>query len=457
MEDTAKYRVHADLVADGIVERSDVVGAVFGQTEGLLGDELDIHALQDASKLGRLDVDVETEGGQSFGHITLASNLDRVETSVLGAALEAIERVGPCHATVEVVRIEDCRAAKRREITERAKELLATSFDEGAIDSDDILTEVRESVRVGDVTEFEGLPAGPNVISSDAVVVVEGRADVVTLLKYGVKNAVAVEGTDVPDAIADLTHERRTTAFLDGDRGGDLILEELRQVGDVDYVASPPDGESVEDLSRAAVHASLRGKRPAGVADDTDANAGDSATDVDTDDVSDPETTDPETTDADSDIPTDVAATDDTATAVAATDGSAVPSPTPVDDSEQGERPSASVDTAGGPAARPDAGVTPTSGPTSTAEAAEAAHDTGRCHCYAAGFERVADVGADAAFETLRETDPAPMLAVRDGPITQRLLDVAAQRGVETLVGTGREDVVKEPASVALHTFTDLT
>uniref|UniRef100_UPI0009DC3538 DNA primase DnaG n=1 Tax=Halarchaeum acidiphilum TaxID=489138 RepID=UPI0009DC3538 len=264
MEDTAKYRVHADLVADGIVERSDVVGAVFGQTEGLLGDDLDIHALQDASKLGRLDVDVETEGGQAFGHISLASNLDRVETSVLGAALEAIERVGPCHATVEVSRIEDCRAAKRREITERAKELLATSFDEGAIDSDDILTEVRESVRVGDVTEFRELPAGPNVASSDAVVVVEGRADVVTLLKYGVKNAIAVEGTDVPDAAADLTRERRTTAFFDGDRGGELVLEELEQVGDVDYVATPPAGESVEDLSRAAVHAALREKRPSG-------------------------------------------------------------------------------------------------------------------------------------------------------------------------------------------------
>ncbi|GGM55550.1 5S rRNA maturation endonuclease (ribonuclease M5) [Halarchaeum rubridurum] len=456
MEDTAKYRVHADLVADGIVERSDVVGAVFGQTEGLLGDELDIHALQDASKLGRLDVDVETEGGQSFGHITLASNLDRVETSVLGAALEAIERVGPCRATVEVSRIEDCRAAKRREITERAKELLATSFDEGAIDSDDILTEVREAVRVGDVTEFEGFPAGPNVESSDAVVVVEGRADVVTLLKYGVKNAIAVEGTSVPDAVADLTRERRTTAFLDGDRGGDLILEELRQVGDVDYVASPPDSESVEDLSRAAVHAALRGKRPAGASDATDTSDTTATTDTDASASS--------TTAADA----STEATDAETLGVAATDGSAVPSPTPTDEPESGPSPSASDDADAESVPDADdqstdatgdtpAESTPEPGPTSTADAAASVRGSGRCRCYAAGFERVADTEAADAFETLRETEPAPMLAVRDGPITQRLLDVAAQRGVEALVGTERADVVKEPVSVALHTFDDLT
>jgi len=450
MEDTAKYRVHADLVADGIVERSDVVGAVFGQTEGLLGDELDIHALQDSSKLGRLDVDVETEGGQSFGHITLASNLDRVETSVLGAALEAIERVGPCRATVEVSRIEDCRAAKRREVTERAKELLATSFDEGAIDSDDILTEVRESIRVADVTEFAGLPAGPNVESSDAVVVVEGRADVVTLLKYGVKNAIAVEGTSVPDAVADLTRERRATAFLDGDRGGALILEELRQVGDIDYVASPPEGESVEDLSRAAVHTALREKRPAGASDpatSADADAADAADDTDT--ASDTDASDaPDATSAASDAD----AADDaspTPTGVAATDGSAVPSPTPADDPGSGPSADATPDSDTDPAPAP--------GPTSTAEAAEAARDTGRCHCYAPGFDRVADVEAADAFETLRETDPVPVLAVRDGPVTQRLLDVAAQRGIEALVGTERADVVKEPVGVALHTFDDLT
>jgi hypothetical protein len=149
--------------------------------------------------------------------------------------------------------------------------------------STEILDEVKESVRIEDISEHEGLPAGPRVGDSDAVVVVEGRADVLTLLRYGIKNAIGVEGTNVPGAVAGLTQERTTTAFLDGDRGGRLILRELAQVGDVDHVAFAPDGRSVEDLERHEVFAALRGKDPIGAvevepsespdADDTDGGA----------------------------------------------------------------------------------------------------------------------------------------------------------------------------------------
>ncbi|MFB6242530.1 MAG: DNA primase DnaG, partial [Halobaculum sp.] len=262
MEDTSKYLVHARITADGVVERSDVVGAVFGQTEGLLGDELDLRDLQQSSKIGRIDVEIDSEHGQSFGEITITSSLDKVETAILAASLESITRVGPCEARVEVAEIEDMRAAKRREVVERAKELLAESFDESVMDSSEILEEVREAQRVEQIDDYAGYPAGPRVIDSDAVIVVEGRADVLTLLEYGIKNAVAVEGTNVPTEVADLTQDRTVTAFLDGDRGGDLILRELAQVGDVDYVAFAPESHSVEDLSREAVMDALREKVP---------------------------------------------------------------------------------------------------------------------------------------------------------------------------------------------------
>jgi len=263
MKDTEKYLIHANIAADGVVERSDVVGAVFGQTEGLLGDELDLRDLQESSRVGRIDVAVESENGQSFGEVTVASSLDKVETAILAAALETIDRIGPCHASVEVTSIEDVRAAKRREVVERAKELVAGGFEETSLASDDILDEVREAARVEGIVDYEGLPAGPRVGDSDAVIVVEGRADVLlTLLECGIKNAVAVEGTNVPDAVADLTADRTVTAFLDGDRGGELILRELAQVGDVDYVAFAPPGESVEDLDRNTVFEALRGKVP---------------------------------------------------------------------------------------------------------------------------------------------------------------------------------------------------
>ena len=208
MHDTAKYLIHADITADGVVERNDVVGAVFGQTEGLLGDELEIRDLQESSKVGRIDVEVASEGGQSFGELTIATSLDKVETAILAAALETIDRVGPCRSMIEVRNIEDVRSARRREVVDRAKRLLRESFDGAVMTSDELIEEVRRSIRVEDITEYEGYPAGPRVEESDAIIVVEGRADVLQLLKYGIKNAVAVEGTDVPEAVADLTREK---------------------------------------------------------------------------------------------------------------------------------------------------------------------------------------------------------------------------------------------------------
>ena len=253
MDDTTKYLIHARIAANGIVERSDVVGAVFGQTEGLLGDELDLRDLQQSSKVGRIDVEITSENGQSFGELTIATSLGKAETAILAASLETINRVGPCRADIEVTAIEDIRAAKRREIVDRAKELLATAFDETGVSGADLVDDVRDSARVADVIEYEGLPAGPKIDSSDAVIIVEGRSDVRQLLAYGIKNAIAVEGTDVPDAVADLTAERTATVFVDGDRGGELILRELLQVGDIDFVAFAPPDRSVEDLSRSAV------------------------------------------------------------------------------------------------------------------------------------------------------------------------------------------------------------
>ncbi|MCD2204804.1 DNA primase DnaG [Halobacterium sp. KA-6] len=443
MEDTAKYLIHADFVADGVVERTDVVGAAFGQTEGLLGDDLDIRDLQDSAKLGRIDVSVDSEGGQSFGTITIASSLDRVETATLAAALEAVERIGPCRAQVEVERIEDVRAAKRREIVDRAKELLASAFDEGAIDSEDILREVRESVRVEDVTEYEGLPAGPHVATSDAVLVVEGRADVVNLLEYGIKNAIAVEGTNVPDAVADLTHERTATAFLDADRGGDLILRELRQVGDLDYVARPPDGESVEDLSRGAVDVALREKTPA-----------DSATLV-----SDPDDADEsEETQRDEPAVADATAADDVVggtpasvvesvtadEATAATDGSATPAPASTSST------ASKVQTEPESPTEPPEPVSKTVG-----DHVDEVVGSGTVRLLGDDLDVLVEADADEAMETLDSATTVPRVVVLDGPITQRLLDVAAQRGVAKLVGTSAGDFVKQPAGVRVHTADD--
>ncbi len=264
LQDTTKYLIHLKIDIEGVVEKSDVIGAIFGQTEGLLGDELDLRDLQRTGRIGRIDVQIVARKGITKGDIHIASSLDKAETAILAASLETIERVGPCTAVFVAERIEDIRVTKRQNILERAKELLIESFDEGSIDTADILDAVRECSRIEKVVEIgeERLPAGPNVVESDAIIVVEGRADVINLLRYGIKNAVAVEGTHIPPTIIELCKRKTATAFFDGDRGGDLILQELVQVTDVDYVAIAPRGLSVEDMSRKEIIKPLRNKMP---------------------------------------------------------------------------------------------------------------------------------------------------------------------------------------------------
>jgi len=268
--ETTKYLIHLTLQAEGVVDKPDVVGAIFGQTEGLLGEDLDLRDLQRTGRVGRIDVQITTKRGETKGEILISSSLDRAETALLASSLETIDRVGPCTARVKVDRIEDIRVTKRRKIVERAKELLLEDFDEGAISSDDLLDEVREVIRIEKLEYLgeERVHAGPNVMASDAIILVEGRADVINLLRYGIKNAVAVEGTNVPRVIIDLCSQKTATTLLDGDRGGELILRELLQVAEIDFVAYSPRGKSVEEMSRKEIVKALRNKVPVEVVTD---------------------------------------------------------------------------------------------------------------------------------------------------------------------------------------------
>ncbi len=261
---TTKYLVKAKLNADGIVEKPDVVGAIFGQTEGLLGDELDLRDLQKSGRIGRIEVDVHSRQGKSEGQILIPSSLDPVETVILASALETIDRVGPCKAKINVESIEDVRVVKREKIIERARELLTELIKQSKTSGIDLTESVRQSVQVEEITYYgkDRLPAGPNVAESDAIIVVEGRSDVLNLLKSGIKNAIAVEGTNVPKTIMDLSKERVITAFVDGDRGGELILRELFQVAEVDFVARAPRAHEVEELTQKQIMKCLRNKIP---------------------------------------------------------------------------------------------------------------------------------------------------------------------------------------------------
>ncbi|MBU0586078.1 DNA primase [Candidatus Micrarchaeota archaeon] len=263
--DTVKYLIYAEIEIGGLVEKPDVVGAVFGQTEGLLGDELDLRELQKNGRIGRIEVDLNGRGGKTFGMIKVPSSLDMVETSIIAASLEAVDRVGPCEGRLKVQKIEDTRNQKRKVLVERAKNLLKNLLNTEIPESREISEMVRDQVKTAEVTEFgfEKLAAGPGIEKFDELVVVEGRADVINLLKNDISNVIAIGGAKVPKTIIELSKGRGLTVFLDGDRGGDIILNELIQGGvEIDFVARAPVGKEVEELTRKEIIKVLRSKTP---------------------------------------------------------------------------------------------------------------------------------------------------------------------------------------------------
>ncbi|MBT7903393.1 DNA primase [Candidatus Woesearchaeota archaeon] len=259
---SAKYIVHSTIDIEGVVDRPDVVGAIFGQTEGLLGSDLELRELQRSGRIGRIEVNVETRAGKTTGAIIVPSSLDKAETCIIGAALEIIQRIGPCNAKIKVTKIEDVRISKRSFVIDRAKELLKTLADTVLPDSQELADEVAYSVRVMEIREYgrDRLPAGPSIDDSEEIILVEGRADVLNLLKHGFKNVIAMNGSSVPQTIIDLSKRKIMCAFVDGDRGGDLNVQELIQVAELDFVTKAPDGKEVEELTQKELHKCLRSK-----------------------------------------------------------------------------------------------------------------------------------------------------------------------------------------------------
>ena len=259
---SAKYIVHTQIGIEGVVERPDVIGAVFGQTEGLLGSDLELRELQRSGKIGRIEVNLETRSGKTNGEIIIPSSLDKAETAIIGAALETIQRIGPCNAKVKVLKIEDIRVSKRQYVIERAKELLKTLTDTVLPDSQEITDEVAHSVSMMAIGEYgkDRLACGPMIEDSDEVIVVEGRADVLNLLKHGIKNCISMDGTSVPETIKELSKRKDIIAFVDGDRGGDLIIKELIDTTEIDYAIKAPDGKEVEEITKKEIHKALRNR-----------------------------------------------------------------------------------------------------------------------------------------------------------------------------------------------------
>ncbi len=250
--------IEADFSADGVVEKPDVIGAIFGQTEGLLGEDLDLRELQRTGRIGRIDVNMKSENGKTNGLIIIPSSLDSSETALIAASLETIERIGPCESKIKIKSIKDVRENKREFVVNRAKSILENLFIDEIPATSELTEKIKENARTTQLQEFGGMACGPDVETSDEIILVEGRADVLNLLKNGIKNAIAVGGVTITEAIKQLTKERVSILFVDGDRGGDIIIKGFLQVGEIDYVAKAPEGKEVEELTKKEIFKALR-------------------------------------------------------------------------------------------------------------------------------------------------------------------------------------------------------
>lgn len=259
---SVKYIIHAKFDADGVVEKPDIIGAIFGQTEGLLGDELEMRELQKAGKIGRIEVDVSYNNGKTNGEIEVPTSMDKTETAIIAAALETIERVGPSDTKISIEDIEDVRGSKRDYILERAKKLME-KLGETKSDIDEMSDEIKNHVKVAKLQSYgtENLPCGE--VAGNELIIVEGRADVINLLKKGIRNVIAMNGTKLPETVKQLSREKEEVIlFVDGDRGGNLIIKNVINNAKIDYIAMAPEGKEVEELTDKEILQSLRKKIP---------------------------------------------------------------------------------------------------------------------------------------------------------------------------------------------------
>ncbi|MBA88120.1 MAG: hypothetical protein CMB16_02475 [Euryarchaeota archaeon] len=257
-----KYLIKADLKVNGNVQRKDIIGAIMGQTEGLLGEDLELRKLQRTARIGHVDVEVKSSAGKVNGEILIPSSMDNVETAIIASSLETIDRIGPCAAKIVVTEIQDVRSTKVNAVIDRAKDLLLEMVNSGDAATKTVIEEVRSVLTVGKAKNFHGLTCGPNVESSDSLILVEGRNDVRNLLNFGIKNAISCDGAGtIKQELIDLAAAKDTvTLAIDGDRGGEMLFRQLNEIMKIDFVAQAPVGQEWELLPQKTVTKCLQQK-----------------------------------------------------------------------------------------------------------------------------------------------------------------------------------------------------
>ena len=246
-----KYHVKLSFDVDGLVERADIIGAIFGQTEGLLGPEMNLNELQRVSKVGRIEVTTTSTENTTNGNVLLPMSTDVDTCALISAAIESIDKVGPFDCSFKLDAIDDVRASKKEDIVRRAKEIKQKWSTKSVSEGDTMLKDVHESI-AGKITTYgpNKLPCSTGVFDSLWIILVEGRADILNLLRAGFDNALAINGATIDESIKELCKsKKKIVAFLDGDRAGGMILQELKSVVNVDIELRADSGVEVEELT----------------------------------------------------------------------------------------------------------------------------------------------------------------------------------------------------------------
>ena len=246
-----KYHVKLSFEVDGLVERADIIGAVFGQTEGLLGPEMNLNELQRVSKIGRIEVDIRSTENTTNGNVLLPMSTDIDTCALIAAAIESIDKVGPFDCKFKLNSIDDVRASKKEDIVKRAKEIKQKWSTKSVSEGDTMLKDVHEG-HSGKITTYgpNKLPCSSGVFDAQWIILVEGRADILNLLRAGYDNALAIQGATIDESIKDFcSTKKKVVAFLDGDRAGGFILKELKSVVNIDVELRADPGVEVEELT----------------------------------------------------------------------------------------------------------------------------------------------------------------------------------------------------------------
>ncbi|MEM0340165.1 MAG: DNA primase DnaG [Acidilobaceae archaeon] len=425
--------IKARVEVDGKVGKHDIIGAVFGQTEGLLGSEFNLEDLQEKDRIGRVLVDVKYVGNKTTGILQVSSNLDRVETAILAAMLETVDRVGPYNARVIVEEVRDLRAEKIKYVIDRAKEILKKIREEEP-DVKEIIRQIEEEMlKAPKIIEFgpEKLPAGPQVESADTLIVVEGRADVVNLLRYGYENVIALEGAreKVPESLKKLAENKKVVLFVDGDRGGELIIMNVLGQMKVDYIARAPKDKEVEKLTAKEVAKALSEMTPVDEFVKSLKQQAEAVSTAKPTVLPEVEVVAPE-------------AKTETATAPVAEAIAEV----------------AQMAETTAPTVQPELEVITLAIPKNILESASKLKGTLEAIVYDSSWNEVMRVKVKDLFNVLQGVEAGKVYAViLDGIITQRLVDVATEKNISLLIGAraGSKVIPKSPA-LRMLTFADL-